>query len=87
LRRIELKVYNGRWLNRGVLARIRRKVERSIDQGECIVLDGEDVVGLELPSLQMIVTGLPDDKLCLAGIPALRVFPLPGGAHAPNAEI
>jgi hypothetical protein len=79
LRRIELKRYNGQWANRGLIARLHRKLSRAIAQGECVLLDGEDVVGLELEDLQALVAGLPEDKIRLAGFSSQRLFPLPGG--------
>jgi hypothetical protein len=77
LRRIELKQFNGQWNKRGVVQRIRRKVQRSIAQGECVLLDGEEVVDLELPILRAMVAGLPEDKFRLLGFSALRSFPPP----------
>jgi hypothetical protein len=65
-------------------ARIHRKLSRAIAQGECVLLDGEDVVGLELEALQAIVTGLPEDKVRLLGFADLRSFPLPDGRDPQN---
>jgi hypothetical protein len=78
VRRIELKRYNGQWNHRGVVERIRRKLTRSISQGECVLLDGEDVVGLKTAVLRAMVDGLPRDKLRLVGFPAFQPYPLPG---------
>jgi hypothetical protein len=49
-----------------------------------VLLDGEDVVGLELEALQAIVTGLPEDKVRLLGFADLRSFPLPDGRDPQN---
>jgi len=77
LRRLEIKVYNHQFQNRGVLARIRRKLERSVTQGECVLLDGEGVEGLAPQDLYALVVGLPENKIRPIGFPALRPFPLP----------
>ena len=87
MRRIELKHFNGQWKNRGVVHRIRRKLERSIAQGECVLLDGEDVVDLELPFLRAIVEGLPEDKFLLIGFSALQPFPPASANDAPSPLI
>jgi hypothetical protein len=58
LRRLEVKVYNHQFQNRGVLARIRRKLERSVTQGECVLLDGEGVEGLSPQDLYALIAGL-----------------------------
>lgn len=85
--RIELKRYNGQWGNRGVVDRLRRKLERRVAQGECVLLDGEDVVGLDLPVLRAVVEGLPQDKFRLLGFTTLQPFALPGGVQAQDTEI
>jgi hypothetical protein len=81
LRRIELCAYNGRWENRGVVARLRRKFERSAAQGECLILDGEGVEGLSPQALHALVLGLPEDKVKPIGFPALLPSPLPTRAQ------
>jgi hypothetical protein len=77
VRRIELRVFNGQWDNRGVVKRLRRKFERCAAQGECLLVDGEGVAGLSAPVLHVLVLGLPQDKVRFIGFPALRPFPLP----------
>ena len=52
-----MKVYNHQFQNRGVLVRIRRKLERSVRQGECVLLDGEGVEGLTPQDLYSLVAG------------------------------
>ena len=79
MRRLELRVYNGQWDNRGVVTRLRRKLERCAAQGECVLLDGEDVQGLSPQALHVLVMGLPENKVKAIGFPALRPFPLPSG--------
>jgi hypothetical protein len=69
LRRVEIKNYNGLYRNRGVLARIRRKIEGAILQGECVLLDGEGVVGLTAEDLAVLIRDLPAEKLRVAGFP------------------
>jgi hypothetical protein len=81
LRRLEVKVYNHQFQNRGVLARIRRKLERAVTQGECVLLDGEGVEGLSPQDLYALVAGLPENKIRAIGFPALRPFPLPSALH------
>jgi hypothetical protein len=81
LRRLEVKVYNHQFQNRGVLARIRRKLVRSVTQGECVLLDGEGVEGLSPQDLYALVAGLPENKIRAIGFPALRPFPLPSALH------
>ena len=81
MRRLEIKVYNHQFQNRGVLARIRRKLERSVTQGECVLLDGEGVEGLSPQDLYALVAGLPENKIRAIGFPALRPFPLPSALH------
>ena len=76
-----MKVYNHQFQNRGVLARIRRKLERSVAQGECVLLDGEGVEGLSPQDLYALVAGLPENKIRAIGFPALRPFPLPSASH------
>ena len=76
-----MKVYNHQFQNRGVLARIRRKLERSVTQGECVLLDGEGVEGLSPQDLNSLVRGLPENKIRAIGFPALRPFPLPSALH------
>ncbi len=79
MRRLELRAYNGQWDNRGVVTRLRRKLERCAAQGECVLLDGEDVQGLSPQALHVLVMGLPENKIRPVGFPALRPFPLPSG--------
>jgi hypothetical protein len=52
-----------------VLARIRRKIKGAIRQGECVLLDGEGVVGLNAEDLAFLIRGLPVEKLRVAGFP------------------
>jgi len=77
MRRFELRAYNGQWENRGVITRLRRKLERCAAQGECVLLDGEGVEGLSSQQLYALVRGLPENKVRPAGFPALRPFPVP----------
>ena len=77
MRRLELRTYNGQWDNRGVIMRLRHKLERCAAQGECVLLDGEDVVGLSPQALYALVMGLPESKIKPIGFPALRPVPLP----------
>lgn len=77
MRRLEVKVYNHQFQNRGVLTRIRRKLERSVTQGECVLFDGEGVEGLSPQDLYSLVAGLPENKIRHIGFTALRPFPLP----------
>jgi hypothetical protein len=79
MRRLELKFHNGRYDHRGVMRRIRYKIERSIEQGECVLLDGEDVVALSADQVRLLVAGLPPEKFRAIGFPSLRPFPLPLG--------
>ena len=81
MRRLELRAYNGQWDNRGVITRLRRKLERCAAQGECVLLDGEDVVGLTPQALYVLVMGLPENKIKAIGFPTLRPFPLPSRVH------
>ena len=74
---MELRIFNGSWEKRGVIARLRRKFERAAAQGECLLLDGEGVSGLSPESLHILVLGLPENKLKPVGFPALRPHPLP----------
>jgi len=77
VRRIILSDFNGQWEHRGVITRLRGKLERASAQGECLLLDGEDVHGLSPQGLHFLVTGLPENKVKAIGFPALRPFPLP----------
>ena len=77
MRRVELRIFNGSWEKRGVVARLRRKFERAAAQGECLILDGEDVSGLSPQALHALVRGLPENKVKPIGFPALRPYPLP----------
>lgn len=77
MRRLEIRVYNHQFQNRGVLARIRRKLVRSAAQGECVLLDGEGVEGLSPQGLYALIAGLPEDKIRAIGFVSLRPFPLP----------
>jgi hypothetical protein len=79
MRRLELKAYNGSYDRPSVMGRIRRKIEGSIQQGECVLLDGEDVVALPADQVRILVAGLPPEKLRAIGFPSLRPFPLPLG--------
>jgi hypothetical protein len=84
LRRIELKVYNGSYGFPGVLERLRRKLERSAELGECLMVDGEDVEGLSPVQVRMLFFGLPSEKIRPVGFPALRPFPLPVAGQPPR---
>jgi hypothetical protein len=77
VRRVELRIFNGSWEKRGVLNRLRRKFERAAAQGECLILDGEDVSGLSPQALHALVLGLPESKVKVIGFPALRPYALP----------
>jgi hypothetical protein len=77
MRRLELKIYNGQFRHRGVLRRLRRKLEQSAAMGECIVVDGEHVEGLSAVEVSALFSGLPWTKIKPLGFPALRPWPLP----------
>jgi hypothetical protein len=79
MRRLDLRVYNGQFANRGVMQRIRHKIERSVAQGECVLVDGEDVVAFPTDQLRILVAGFPREKVRIIGFPSLRPFPLPPG--------
>lgn len=79
MRRIVLADYNGRWDDRGVLQRLRRKLQQSAILGECIIVDGEEVEGLSPLQVNALLSGLPWEKIRPVGIPALRPCPLPVG--------
>jgi hypothetical protein len=74
--RFELRRFNGQWENRGVIRRIRRKIEARVRMGECVLLDGEGVVGLSEASLNTILDSLPEDKVRVVGISSLQPFPI-----------
>jgi hypothetical protein len=76
LRRLELKVFNGGW-HPAVLQRLRRKMERTAELGECLLVDGEDVEGLSPVQVRTLFFGLPSEKIRPVGFPMLRPFPLP----------
>lgn len=76
MRRLELKVHNGAW-GPAVLQRLRRKLERSAELGECLLVDGEDVEGLSALQIKELFFGLPPEKVRPVGFPALRPFPIP----------
>ena len=77
MRRVELRIFNGSWEKRGVVAPLRRKFESAAAQGECLILDGEDVSGLSSQALHALVLGHPENKVKPIGFPALRPYPLP----------
>ncbi len=77
MRRIILSEFNGQWGHRGVITRLRGKLERASAQGECLLLDGENVHGLSPQGLHFLVMGLPENKVKAIGFPTLRPFPLP----------
>jgi hypothetical protein len=77
MRRVELRIFNNSWERRGVIARLRRKFERSAALGECLILDGEGVSGLSPQALHALVLGLPENKVKPTGFPSLRPYPLP----------
>ena len=70
MKRFELRIYNHQFCNRGVVERIRRKIVRSAAQGECILVDGEDVAGINADQLQYLLAGLDPSKVQVAGVPA-----------------
>ncbi len=86
MRRVKLRFYNGSWEKRGVVARLRRKFERAAAQGECLILDGEDVSGLSPQALHTLVRGLPENKVKPIGFPALRPYPLPTRVRRPEGD-
>ena len=75
--RLELARWRGQWENRGVLPRIRKIIQRRVAQGECVLVDAEDAVGLGVEDLRAMVQGIPVDKVIIAGNPHVRPFPLP----------
>ncbi len=77
MRRLELKEYNGQFEHSGVLRRLRHKLERTAELGECLLVDGEDVVGLSPVQVRLLFLGLPAEKIRPVGFPALRPHPLP----------
>jgi hypothetical protein len=70
MRRIEVRIYNFQFENEGVLRRLRRKIERATKQGECILLDGEDVAGITPEQVASLLNGLDPSKVRIAGFPA-----------------
>jgi hypothetical protein len=77
MRRLELKEYNGQFEHSGVLRRLRHKLERTAELGECLLVDGEDVEGLSPVQVRLLFFGLPSEKIRPVGFPMLRPFPLP----------
>jgi hypothetical protein len=67
MRRIEL-CHFGQLQNKGVLRRVRRKIEGAIQMGECVLLDAEDAV-VEEHQMEYLVNDLPQDKLRICGFP------------------
>ncbi len=86
MRRLRLADYNGRWRDRGVLRRLRHKLEQSAALGECVLADGEDVEGLSPVQVFALFAGLPWQKIRPLGFPALRPFPLPLAGQLPQQE-
>jgi hypothetical protein len=87
MRRLELKQYNGQFEHTGVLRRLRHKLERTAEQGECLLIDGQDVEGISSVQVRMLFAGLPSEKIRPIGFPILRPFPLPvAGQQRPAGE-
>lgn len=70
MKRFELRIYNHQFCNRGVVERIWRKIARSAAQGECILVDGEDVAGITTDQLRYLLSGLDASKVRVAGVPS-----------------
>jgi hypothetical protein len=68
------------------LQRLRRKLQQSAIQGECVIVDGEEVEGLSPTQVKALLSGLPWEKIRPIGIPAMRPFPLPVGGRWSQLE-
>ena len=68
MRRLELSVYQGQLENRGVIRRLRRKILKAAEQGECLVVDGEGL-DTSIANLRELLRGHDPSKVKLAGFP------------------
>ena len=80
--RIELKNWNGQFDNKGVLDRIRRKIEGGQASGTVLV-DCEDAV-LTPEQLAYIKAGFAPHKVKLCGSIATLPYPVPENAVLPS---
>jgi hypothetical protein len=72
MRRLELKAYNGQWENKGLRARLRRKILNATRQGECLLIDVEGVEGLTAAELGALLARISRIKLRVTGLASLK---------------
>jgi hypothetical protein len=77
--RLELAPWRGQLGNSGVVAKIRRKIAGRIRQGECVLLDFEQVT-LTAEQLAELIQDWPAARVKFCGCREVLAFPLPTGA-------
>jgi hypothetical protein len=74
--RLELRSFNGQFRNRGVVERIRRRIQGRVRDGQCVLLDFEGVE-ISAQELARILEGWPADRVKSCGMREVLRFPLP----------
>jgi hypothetical protein len=78
--RLEVRKWNGQYGHRGVIQRIRRKIQGRLQQG-CVLVDFEGVTGISPDHLLLLLDGWPEEQVKICGCVESLCCPLPPGVR------